>query len=154
MHPHAALVDRFYRCFAALDADGMAACYHADVRFSDPVFPDLHGDRARGMWRMLCARAQGFSLTYRDVVADDDGGRAHWEAHYLFSKTGRRVHNVIDATFRFRDGLIHEHTDRFDLWRWSRQALGAPGVLLGWSPLVRRAVRRQAAAGLDAFLAG
>ena len=79
---------------------------------------------------------------------------AHWEPTYLFSATGRVVHNVIDARFEFdAQGLISRHTDRFDFWRWSRQALGAPGLLLGWSPFLRAKVRAQAAASLRRFLA-
>ena len=54
----------------------------------------------------------------------------------------------IDATFAFRDGLIVRHEDRFDLWRWLRQALGAKGALLGWLPPVQRAVQAQAAKSL------
>ncbi|MOA55161.1 hypothetical protein D3C78_1789040 [compost metagenome] len=50
-----------------------------------------------------------------------------------------------------RDGLICQHDDTFDLWRWSRQALGVPGMLLGWSPLVQNKVRLQAFKGLRAF---
>ena len=38
-------------------------------------------------------------------------GRAHWEADYTFSSTGRKVHNVIDATFEFEGGLIRAHRD-------------------------------------------
>jgi len=73
---------------------------------------------------------------------------------YRFSPTGRIVHNVIDAQFEFdRFALITRHVDRFDFWRWSRQALGTPGWLLGWTPLLRNKVRAQAAANLAAYLA-
>ncbi len=154
MHPHAQLIDRFYRAFAARDADGMAACYSADIVFEDPAFGELHGDEARGMWRMLCARAKDLQLAHSDVVADEARGHAHWEAIYTFSQTGRRVHNRIDADFVFRDGLIAEHRDRFDFWAWSRQALGLPGALLGWTPFLRAKVRTQARAGLRKFLGG
>ena len=79
---------------------------------------------------------------------------AHWEPTYLFSATGRVVHNITDAEFEFDDaGLITRHTDRFDFWRWARQALGAPGLLLGWTPLLRARVRTQAAANLKRFMA-
>lgn len=147
------LVNRFYEAFSRRDGDAMAACYAPEIRFSDPVFTDLKGPEAGGMWRMLCGRAKDLAVTWRDVSADDRTGRAHWEATYTFAATGRRVHNVIDAEFRFENGLIVEHTDRFDFWRWSRMALGAPGMLLGWTPIVRNKVRGQARAGLDAFLA-
>lgn len=153
MHPNAQLVERFYTSFQRLDPDGMVACYHPDVTFSDPVFPELHGPRAGAMWRMLAARAKGIEITFRDVTGDDARGGAHWEAIYTFSETGRRVHNVIDATFAFRDGKIIRHDDHFDLWRWSAMALGAKGRLLGWLPPVQRAIRAKAAKNLERYLA-
>lgn len=154
MHPHAAVIDTFYKAFQRRDAEGMVACYHRDVVFADPVFRDLRGERAKGMWRMLCARATSLEVTFRDVVADDARGSAHWEAIYDFTATGRRVHNVIDASFRFRDGLIVEHTDVFDLRRWAGMALGLPGILFGWLPPMQNAIRRKAMAQLERYLSG
>ena len=61
--------------------------------------------------------------------------------------------NEIRAEFVFKDGLIVEHRDHFDLWRWSRQALGLKGLLLGWLPPVQAAIRRQARQGLASFQA-
>ncbi len=151
MHPNAQLIERFYSSFSRLDAKGMTACYAPDVRFSDPVFPDLRGPQVGNMWHMLAARAKQISITYRDISADDTTGRAHWEATYLFSETGRQVHNVIDATFELRDGKITRHRDHFDLWRWSAMALGPKGRLLGWFPPVQRAIRSKAAANLERF---
>jgi ketosteroid isomerase-like protein len=148
----AALINRFYEAFARRDAAAMAACYHPQARFSDPAFPNLQGAAIGQMWTMLCERAQDFSLTFKDVKAEADRGTAHWEARYLFSKTGRNVHNIIEAEFRFKDGLIVEHDDRFDFWRWSRQALGTPGLLLGWSGFLRTKVQAEAAKGLAAFV--
>ena len=86
------------------------------------------------------------------IAADDRRGRAHWEPRYRFSATGRPVHNVIDAEFEFRDGLIVVHRDRFSFWRWSRQALGASGLLLGWTPWLRAKVRARAEANLRVYL--
>ena len=159
MHPNQQTVQRFYDAFARLDADTMAACYAPDVTFEDEVFR-LQGRReAGGMWRMLCAATQArgredWRLDVSDVAADERSGRAHWDAHYCFGATGRRVLNRIDAHFEFNDqGLISRHRDHFDFWAWSRQALGAPGWLLGWSPWLRARVRAQARASLNRFLA-
>lgn len=153
MSTHAELIERFYTAFAERDAEAMIACYHPQLRFSDPVFVDLDAREAAGMWRMLCERATDFSLEFSDVQAEGDTGSAHWQARYLFSATGRMVHNIIDAEFRFADGKIIEHRDRFDFYRWSRQALGAPGLLLGWTSMIKNKVRGQARAGLDKYLA-
>ncbi|QKE64286.1 nuclear transport factor 2 family protein [Aquipseudomonas campi] len=152
-HPNAELISRFYQAFQQLDAETMAACYAEDVQFSDPAFSDLRGRDAGDMWRMLTARAQNFSLTFDSVQADDQQGSARWVATYLFSKTGNTVVNHIQANFRFADGKIVEHRDSFDLWRWARQALGTKGLLLGWTPLVQGAIRKQAMAGLRAWQA-
>lgn len=130
----------------------MVACYAPEVRFSDPVFPALMGDQARAMWRMLCARGKDLRIEFGEVRAGDHTGSAHWEAWYTFSGTGKPVHNVIEARFTFVGGLIATHTDAFDLYRWTRQALGAKGALLGWTPLVQGAVRRQAAKALRGWM--
>ena len=104
------------------------------------------------MWRMLCSvtREKGadvWQLRFSDVQADESGGRAHWDAHYRFSATGRIVDNSIDAQFGFGpDGRIVRHRDSFDFWRWSRQALGPPGWLLGWTPMLRAKLRAKAIA--------
>ncbi|KIG19618.1 Ketosteroid isomerase-related protein [Enhygromyxa salina] len=146
------VIEQFYTAFAKQDAEGMVACYHPKVTFSDPVFVGLDAREACGMWRMLCERAQDFSLEFSNVKAEGDRGSAHWEAHYTFSTTGRHVHNVIDAEFRFADGKIIEHRDQFDFHRWSRQALGMPGLLLGWTSVIRNKVRGQARKGLENYL--
>jgi ketosteroid isomerase-like protein len=152
-HPNAALIQRFYESFQRRDAEGMVACYHPDVVFSDPAFGELRAPEARAMWRMLTGRAKDLDLTFRDVVATDAEGSAHWEARYTFTATNRRVHNVIDATFRFDNGKIVRHDDRFSFWRWSRQALGPAGLFFGWLPPMQGAVRKKANKGLAEFIA-
>lgn len=154
MHPHTQLIQNFYTAFQNRDAAGMAACYHADVVFSDPVFPHLEGKRAVAMWQMFCARADksGLRIEFSNVQADDQSGRAHWDARYTFSQTGRPVLNRIDAAFTFREGKIIRHTDSFDLWKWASMALGLRGQLLGWTPFVQAAIRKTANRGLEAFI--
>ena len=152
MHPNEELIRTFYTSFQKLDGEGMARCYHPDVLFSDPVFPALSEREAGAMWRMLCAQAKNFELTFSDVQADGRKGKAHWEANYDFSSTGRRVSNKIEAEFEFRDGKIIKHTDRFGFWKWSRMALGPVGFLLGWTPLLRKKVQSQARGRLTKFM--
>ena len=144
----AEVINRFYTAFARRDHQTMASCYAANVEFSDPVFQNLRGAEVSGMWRMLCERGSDLRIEFRDVT----DRAAHWEAWYSFSATGRKVHNVIDATFEFENGLIRCHTDRFDLYGWARQALGLKGILLGWTPLVQNAIRGQARRSLEKFL--
>jgi len=136
----------------------MATCYADAVQFQDEVFT-LHGkDQTMGMWRMLCEAVQSkgradWRLTYSGIEADASTGRAHWEAHYRFSATGRLVHNRIDAKFSFdAQGLILRHHDQFNFWRWSSQALGLPGLVLGWTPFLRSKVRAQAQQNLQRYL--
>jgi len=147
------LIERFYAAFDEGDGDAMAACYAPDVRFSDPVFPDLRGSRAGAMWKMLTGTPGDLRIELLEHAAEDRTGSARWRAHYIFSQTGRPVVNDVQARFRFEDGLIAEHVDDFDFHRWSRQALGTSGLLLGWTPFLRSAVRKKAGARLDQFAA-
>ncbi len=150
-HPHTELINRLYTALAARNGTAMGACYADDASFSDPVFRNLDASGVRTMWAMLCSRATDLNVEVSGVEADDTRGKARWVATYTFSKTGRKVRNVIDAEFEFRDGLIVRHTDRFDLWRWAGMALGLKGTLLGWTPLVQNAIRKEAMRGLEAF---
>lgn len=147
-------IERFYTAFAQLDDATMASCYTEDAAFDDEAF-SLRGRReVAGMWGMLCdaTRKKGRADWKLEFHATNDAS-AHWDAHYRFSATGRLVLNRIDATFTFTpDGKIARHVDRFDFWAWSRQALGPPGLLLGWSPWLRAKVRKQAAANLQRYL--
>lgn len=159
MHPNETTLHNFYTAFARLDASTMAACYAPDAQFDDEVFSLRGKEEVGGMWRMLCeaTRDKGedvWKLKWSGIEADAHQGKAHWEAFYRFSATGRMVHNVIDGKFEFNEqGLITRHRDRFDFWAWSRQALGLPGMLLGWTPFMRSKVKARAAASLKKFMA-
>jgi ketosteroid isomerase-like protein len=152
--PNVELIERFYAAFARRDGDAMAACYAPDARFDDPVFTGLRDGEPGDMWRMLTARADDLEIELHEHEADDVQGTAHWIARYTFSQTGRPVVNDVQASFLFRDGLISHHRDDFSFHRWSRQALGTPGLLLGWTPILRAATGKRARAGLDEFRAG
>lgn len=152
MNANEKIIQDFYTAFQARDGEKMASFYHADALFSDPAFGSLHGREIGMMWKMLCLRGKDLVVTFDHVQADDQHGSVHWEARYSFSSTGRVVHNVIDASFLFMEGKILEHHDHFNLWRWSSMALGPTGLLLGWTPLVRGRIRKQARDGLAAFM--
>lgn len=147
-----AIIEKFYRSFQEKDFRGMQSCYHETIIFSDPVFPHLEGNQARAMWHMLVSNGKDLQLTFRDAKANGEKGSCHWEASYTFSGSGRKVLNIIDASFEFRDGKIFRHTDHFDLWKWSRMALGTPGVILGWSPVLKNKIRKMAGSNLSKFI--
>jgi ketosteroid isomerase-like protein len=152
MHPNARLIEDFYAAFGRRDAEGMIACYAPDIEFSDPVFTRLRGDEARAMWRMLAERGKDLRVEASRIQADDTSGSAHWDAFYTFSQTGQKVHNRVDARFEIKDGKITRHTDSFDLRAWAGMALGLKGKLLGWLPPVQNAIRKNADAGLRAYM--
>jgi ketosteroid isomerase-like protein len=147
------VIQDFYGAFSRRDGEAMARCYHPQVVFDDPAFGELSHREATAMWKMLCGRAKDLVIDLRSANASGDSGHADWEAKYTFAKTGRPVHNKVSADFTFRDGLIVRHHDVFDFWRWSSMALGLPGKLLGWSPLIKNAVRKETRTALDAYLA-
>lgn len=130
----------------------MVNCYADDVVFTDPAFGELHGNDAKNMWRMLIASSKGkIKITFSDVKAEGQTGSANWVAEYIFSKSGRPVINRISAEFEFENGKIKRHKDHFDLWKWSRQALGWKGYLLGWSSFMKNKLQQQTRGLLNAY---
>jgi hypothetical protein len=146
------LIGQFYASFSQLNYKGMQQCYRDDIIFYDPVFQQLKRKKAMAMWHMLCASSKGVSITVSDISANNELGSCKWEAKYNFSATGMTVHNKIKARFKFKDGKIIQHTDHFNLWKWSSMALGIPGLLLGWSPIIKNKVRRTASRNLEKFI--
>lgn len=151
MHANHALIEQFYTAFQNKDHEAMAACYHQDAYFRDEAF-ELTGKQIGAMWHMLCERGTDMTMTF--LVQEKAGEvTAHWEPRYTFSQNGRKVHNIIDATFEFKDGLIINHIDQFNFWSWSKQALGTIGALLGWSGFLRNKVKTMANKNLTHFIA-
>ena len=146
------VAERFYEAFALGDWHTMGMTYAPHATFSDPVFPLLGTEEVRAMWQMLLSRAQDFSLSYSIDAENEDGARVVWIARYTFGATGRSVNNRAVTEMRFAAGRIVKQVDRFGFWRWSRQALGLPGLLFGWTPMLRAKVQGQAAASLRKFV--
>jgi len=147
------ILERFYTAFQQGDAATMSSLYHPDGYFSDPVFQALTAEEAGAMWTMLIGRSNGnLIIDFHSIEENDDVISGIWEAKYTFSKTERPVHNVIKTKMTIEDGKIIIHEDRFDFWKWSRMALGTPGILLGWTPFLRKKVRAQAQRALHQFM--
>ncbi len=141
MHANEKLINDFYEAFRRGDGETMAASYHQDATFRDPVFPKLNREEVGAMWRMFCSGEVEVSVEYSGISCSESSGQGHWEARYPFRTTGRPVHNCIDARFTFKDGKILSHVDSFPFWKWTRMALGTSGLLLGWTPLLRKKVQ-------------
>lgn len=152
MNNNEELIQTFYDAFARLDYQVMQNCYAADPIFNDPVFGILQGDEVKAMWEMLCRNAKDFSLQSEKIEVDGEYGTCNWTASYTFSKTGRRVVNKVKAHMRIENGKITEHTDEFGIYKWSRQALGLPGILLGWSGYLKNKIRHDAGKRLQRFI--
>ena len=131
----------------------MQACYHPESEFNDSAFVGLNAKQVKAMWHMLNETGKELTLTYTGITANDKTGKAHWEAWYTFSKTGNKVHNIIDASFEFKDGLIISHKDSFDFYRWAGFAFGFTGKIIGWTPFFKNKVQKAAKENLERFIA-
>lgn len=148
---HVALVRAFFDALSRGDLDAMAALYHPEVSFGDPIFQEVEGrDKVMAMWRLQLGGRGGLRAEFDDVTADDRSATARWRAHYTFTGTGREVDNPIETFFRFEGEQIIRHHDDFDFKHWSRSALGKPaGLILGWTPGFRKTIRDRARQALE-----
>lgn len=152
MNANQELITKFYTAFKNKDVAGMQDCYSDKATFSDPVFTDLDAAQVRAMWAMLIKSGKDMRVEFSAVKATENGATAHWDAHYTFSATGRKVWNQIDAQFLIEDGKIVQHRDHFDFYTWSKQSLGLTGKLLGWTSFLRNKVKKQASDKLAAYM--
>lgn len=130
----------------------MQAYYADDAVFTDAVFQNLDANQVRMMWEMLIRRGNDLELTFSNVNANDATGSAAWTATYTFSQTKRRVVNQVEARFAFKNGKIIRHTDHFDFYKWSKQALGLSGLLLGWTGFLQKKVQQTALKSLTNYM--
>lgn len=152
MHPNQQLLTSFYEAFQRKDYATMQACYADTAVFNDAVFQNLDATHTRTMWEMLIRRGKDLELTFSDIEANDTTGSAAWTATYTFSQTKRRVVNHVKASFAFENGKISQHTDHFNFYDWSKQALGLSGLLLGWTGFFRKKVQQTAFRSLTDYM--
>ncbi len=146
------IVKNFYQAFANADAEAMVNYYHENIQFQDPAFGILKNGDAKNMWRMLVGRSKGqIKISFTTIEANEKTGSANWRAEYVFSQTGRKVINNVLAQFEFENGKIIKHTDCFDIWKWSRQALGFKGYLLGWTSFMQKKIQQRSNLLLKSF---
>jgi ketosteroid isomerase-like protein len=147
------LITNFYTAFQEKDHKTMNVCYTDDVVFFDPVFGLLTAEQVKKMWEMLCSTSTDLVIDFGNIRnLGDDYYTCNWTANYTFSKTKRKVTNNIKAHMRFRDGKISEHSDGFSVHKWSSQALGWPGVLLGWNSFFQKKIKNMAHKSLIKFM--
>ncbi len=147
------IIEKFYKAFQEGDPEKMQSHYDDEVRFTDPAFGRLKEKEVGAMWAMLLSKKESeLSIEYGKVSADESSGRAEWTATYKYGPEKRLVVNKIKSQFEFRDGKIIEQTDSFDLWNWSRQALGPLGYILGWTPFFQNKIRRMARKSLFSYM--
>lgn len=147
------IIKKFYTAFENKDAATMAGLYADSSTFQDPAFGLLSAREARAMWTMLLSSNKSeLTMNFEIIKENETSGEAIWHAHYIFGEDRRPVHNVVRAKFEFDNGKITKHVDKFNFWKWSRMALGLPGLLFGWSPILKNKVRVQVLRRLTEFM--
>ncbi|MBC8173861.1 MAG: nuclear transport factor 2 family protein [Chitinophagales bacterium] len=152
MNKNEQIIHKFYTSFRNKDFKGMQDCYADNATFSDPVFQNLQTAEVKSMWEMFCVKGKDLKIEFKNISANEKTGSAEWTAFYTFSATGNTVENHIRASFTFENGKFIRHTDRFNFYKWSRQALGLTGLLLGWTPLLKNKIRKAAGKNLHQFM--
>lgn len=146
------IVVEFYKAFQKADSKSMNLLYHNDLRFHDPVFGELDYQETTAMWQMLCSANQTLTIDFSINDATKNEVRVRWEARYHFGKKKRPVHNIISTHMVVEEQRIKYHTDSFNLYRWTRQAIGWPGAMFGWAPFFKRKIRKMSRNYLQSYM--
>lgn len=148
-----AVVHDLMAALARHDVEGLERCYHPDVSYGDPMFPELEGrDRVLALWRMVFDRTTGLRVAHRAVTTDKYRGSAACVFTYVIAESGREIETRTEALFHFEDGLIVRHHNEYDFRHWSKVVLGRPtGLISGWTPRLRDSIRSGARKALQAY---
>jgi len=147
------LIEKFYSSFSNGNIKEMTECYHKNISFHDPVFGTLKRKRVLKMWEMLLSRrTKSTKISFTNIQTTIETGTANWTAEYIYGEKNRKIINIVSANFKFKDGKIIEHTDTFNLWKWTQQAIGTVGYLIGWTPFMRNKIQKTAKQQLDNFM--
>jgi limonene-1,2-epoxide hydrolase len=152
MTPNQSVIHRFYTAFRQKDYKTMQDGYAENARFRDPVFLNLNSYEVRAMWQLLMERGTDLQLTFGAISEQGKNVSATWIATYTFSLTGRKIINTIVATMEIENEKIILHHDRFDFYKWARQAFGWKGVLLGWTGFFKKKVQLNARKNLKQYM--
>jgi len=101
---------------------------------------------------LLSKSGANTKINFSVLDSQDEHKRVNWTAEYLFGKSNRKVVNHIQGRYKFEDGKIIEHIDSFDMWKWSSQALGISGSLLGWSSFMKNKIQKTTNKQLDRYM--
>lgn len=147
------IIQNFYTAFAEGDAETMTSYYSEDIIFKDPAFGTLKGINAKAMWKMLLSNKNSKAqVSFSSTEANEDSGKAKWIAKYNYGPKNRKVTNHVNAHFEFKNGKISKHTDDFNLWKWTQQALGLSGYLLGWSNFMKNKIQAETNKKLNSYM--
>jgi uncharacterized protein len=148
MHAHSEVLTRLFTALDRHDHEAMAACYAENASFRDIAFKLEGRTRIHAMWHMICDG--DIKTTFKIDEVDDRTAFVTVVDDYTFRAKGRKVHNVIQSRFRFRDGSIVEQQDSCDSRKWASMAIGGVGgFLAGRISLLRGAKARRT---LDTFI--
>lgn len=153
MHANAQLFHQFYTAMQQRDFDTLRTLYSSETTFTDEAYRNLNYTEVTGMWEMLLTRGKDLTITFEVSDSTETTVAGTWIATYTFTLTGKKVRNVISASMKISNGKIVAHRDRFDFYKWSRQAFGFKGLLLGWTPFFKNKVHQLATKSLHKFLA-
>lgn len=144
---------QFYSAFKNKDIQKMWSIYADDITFTDPAFGTLNGEEAKYMWKMLLENEESqFQLNYTIISENNEETTVKWTAQYFFGPNRRTVINHVIAKLSFENGQIKTHTDHFSMWKWSKQALGISGFLLGWTPFFKQKVQKMTQSRLKIYI--
>ena len=148
MHSNTEVLTRLFTALDRHDHDAMAACYAENASFRDIAFKLEGRTRIHAMWHMICDGDIKTSFKIDEV--DERSAFVTVVDDYTFRAKGRKVHNVIQSRFRFKDGSIVQQQDSCDSRQWASMAIGGVGgFLAGRIPLLRGAKARRT---LDTFI--
>jgi hypothetical protein len=145
-------IETYFDAFSKGDYRTMRSLCDPKITFNDPVYTSLQGKSVFALHHFMAERRICPTITIRSISEKGNRVKVKWTNEYEYATYKTHISIDVRSIFHFEHTSIISQTDQYNLWKWSKMALGFTGTYLGWTPMFRSTLRRSSQQSLATFI--
>ncbi|MBO6794497.1 MAG: nuclear transport factor 2 family protein [Balneolaceae bacterium] len=137
------IVKTFYEALNNGDIKTVRQLYHPDAVYKSEMF-SLKGPEVFALWYTATQPEMNLTAECSSINKVNNEVHTTWNISYELSVVNRTIKLSEKGLFKFKDGKIIFHQDKYSFYSWCKQTLGPIGWLFGWTAWLKKRVSKQA----------
>ncbi len=137
------IVNTFYEALNKGDIKTIRQLYHPEAVYKSEMFT-LKGQEVFALWYTASQPEMNLKVECTSLKEVNNEVHTTWNISYQLSVVNRTVKLSEIGLFRFKDGKIIFHQDKYSFYSWCKQTFGPIGWLFGWTTWLKKRVSKQA----------